>query len=145
MSVKNFIAANADNDEVNLDREKDLMEDIERLKRDNLKLKEALEYYRRKSPSVKPPPFMLTPQWDEEKVYFDSSKYDEEDQDDTEDDTPPMEEPDHNVMEMENMQSKDAEAEIKAKQLIEFLGASIFAIQVPIFSLLNTISQWPLL
>ena len=73
-SVKNFLA-NFKDDEPNADRERELMEEIDVLKRDMFKLKEALEYYRRKSPaSVKVPAFMTTPQWENEAQSMNWSK-----------------------------------------------------------------------
>lgn len=51
--------------EPNYDKERELMEEISELKRENEKLKEALEYFRKHaSPDLPIPSFMLEPKWE---------------------------------------------------------------------------------
>jgi len=60
-----------------LDSSNVLVSDV--IKRDMFKLKEALEYYRRKAPAtVKVPAFMTTPQWENEAQSMNWSKFDDD-------------------------------------------------------------------
>ncbi len=45
------------------------MEELEKVKRENMMLKEALAYYQKKVPDVKPPQFLINnKQWEDEKT-----------------------------------------------------------------------------
>jgi hypothetical protein len=115
--IKKFLASFGDN-EPNFEHERELVEKVEKLKQENLRLKEALEYYRSKASNVKPPAFMMNPRWDEEKIQFNKAKY--EDDDDTENDEPTATLEDRHIMDTEMTSNIDAEK--KAKQLVEVFG-----------------------
>jgi len=65
VSVKKFLQEHGVQQEPNFDKERELVEEIDALKRENARLKEALEYYRQKAPEVKPPNFMTTKEWEQ--------------------------------------------------------------------------------
>jgi len=129
LAVKKFLAECGIEDEPNYDKERELMEEIQELRDENSKLKEALEYFRAKAPEVKPPPFMTTRDWLEKRST--ALKVEEDDEETEEDDglhTTSMEEP--SPMEMENM-SANTEAVEKAKQIIEiFTNVSMAAAMI---------------
>jgi len=108
--IKKFLASFGDN-EPNFEHERELVEKVEKLKQENLRLKEALEYYRSKASNVKPPAFMMNPRWDEEKIQFNKAKY--EDDDDTENDEPTATLEDRHIMDTEMTSNIDAEKKSK--------------------------------
>lgn len=121
-AVKKFLAEAGIDAEPNYDKEKELMEEIEGLRDENLKLRQALEYFRRNAPDVKPPPFMLSKEWDRDRQALSSSRnrLDDEDEETEEDEPAHRMEDAENHMEMQNMSSShSADADEKAKSLTE--------------------------
>jgi hypothetical protein len=148
LGVKKFLADHGAEREPNFEKERELMEDIDSYKRENMKLKEALEYYRSRAPNVKPPDFMLTKKWDQakEKGFSGGPKFialsvsDSEEDDDTEDEDQPIMMPPPVIISSSSNSSNqpttlngrggvtESEVEERAKQLIEFFGGISMAV-----------------
>lgn len=61
--LRKFMQGSGIQPEPNHDRERELMEEIERLRQENTLLRNALVTYRQAAPEVKPPPFMAAADW----------------------------------------------------------------------------------